>query len=239
MDYQKVYDSLINDRRLNPPVGYSERHHIVPRSLGGGDEESNLIALTPRDHFYAHLLLAHIHGGTQWCSVIAMNMSRRRKGANFALAAHQYAKARMEFSAAMTGRKHTAEAKAKIGAAGKGRAPWNKGLKTKGHKNYTNRRGPSVDGAPGREGGWFHTDDTKAKMSKAKTGRKYSEEHRRKISEGVKRKHAESGMGEKIAAKTRAGHARGKVKRILYMVQFLLLLDHLVAATSSCEPPSK
>jgi hypothetical protein len=32
-------------------------HHIIPRSLGGSDEVSNLIRLTPREHYIAHLIL--------------------------------------------------------------------------------------------------------------------------------------------------------------------------------------
>lgn len=32
-------------------------HHITPRSLGGSDDKVNLVLLTPREHFVAHLLL--------------------------------------------------------------------------------------------------------------------------------------------------------------------------------------
>ena len=37
---------------------YHERHHIVPRCLGGTDDEENLIDLFAREHFEAHRLLA-------------------------------------------------------------------------------------------------------------------------------------------------------------------------------------
>lgn len=36
---------------------HTEIHHIVPRSLGGTDETSNLVMLTAREHYIAHLLL--------------------------------------------------------------------------------------------------------------------------------------------------------------------------------------
>jgi hypothetical protein len=34
-----------------------ESHHIVPKSLGGTNELSNIVHLTPREHFIAHALL--------------------------------------------------------------------------------------------------------------------------------------------------------------------------------------
>jgi hypothetical protein len=34
-----------------------EAHHIIPKSLGGTNESSNIVHLTPREHFIAHALL--------------------------------------------------------------------------------------------------------------------------------------------------------------------------------------
>jgi len=73
VDYQRIYGQFIASRRNREPVqGYSERHHVLPRCLGGGDESGNLIDLTPEDHFFAHLLLAKIHGGKLWAPVAFM-----------------------------------------------------------------------------------------------------------------------------------------------------------------------
>lgn len=63
MDYAKHYDLLIQKRRLNAPAGYSENHHIVPTSWGGGDGPENLVRLTAREHRFAHLLLFRISEG--------------------------------------------------------------------------------------------------------------------------------------------------------------------------------
>ena len=57
MDYQKIYDNLIRKRLENPPTEKFERHHIVPRSLGGSDDKDNIVKLTLREHYIAHLLL--------------------------------------------------------------------------------------------------------------------------------------------------------------------------------------
>lgn len=58
MDYFTVYEDLIKHRKGNIPDGYVEIHHIIPKCLGGGDESENLVKLSARDHFIAHLLLA-------------------------------------------------------------------------------------------------------------------------------------------------------------------------------------
>lgn len=74
MDYHRIYLDFIKDRRAKEPglTGYVEKHHILPRSLGGGDEPENLIALTPEDHFFAHLLLAKMHGGKMAAALFCM-----------------------------------------------------------------------------------------------------------------------------------------------------------------------
>jgi hypothetical protein len=59
VNYQKHYDLLIERARVREkPAGYSERHHIIPRCLGGSDELKNIVSLTAREHFLAHLLIA-------------------------------------------------------------------------------------------------------------------------------------------------------------------------------------
>lgn len=74
MNYRKVYDDLIVRCKERKHVdGYSETHHIVPKSLGGHrTDPSNLVILTAREHFIAHFLLAKIHGGTQWHAIKRM-----------------------------------------------------------------------------------------------------------------------------------------------------------------------
>ena len=61
MNYKKIYDKLIEFRKNNPTNGYFENHHILPRSLGGSDDSQNLVSLTAREHFIAHLLLTRIY----------------------------------------------------------------------------------------------------------------------------------------------------------------------------------
>lgn len=72
MDYALAYSRLIAHFRSIEVEGYSEKHHIMPRSLGGGDEAENLVRLTPKAHFLAHRLLAKIHGGSMWAALACM-----------------------------------------------------------------------------------------------------------------------------------------------------------------------
>lgn len=59
--YQKFYDQIIERARLRTLDCYSEWHHVLPRSLGGGDEDNNLVQLTYREHFLVHWLLTKIY----------------------------------------------------------------------------------------------------------------------------------------------------------------------------------
>jgi|LakMenEpi03Aug12_release.lakeMendotaPanAssembly.Ray.scaffolds.fasta_scaffold253110_3 hypothetical protein len=66
MDYKQIYNRLIEYRRQNIlTCGYIERHHIVPKSLGGTDDESNIVALSGREHYIAHLLLSKFNRCSQ------------------------------------------------------------------------------------------------------------------------------------------------------------------------------
>jgi hypothetical protein len=42
---------------------YTEKHHIVPRCLGGNDTPDNLVRLTAREHFVCHVLLTKMTVG--------------------------------------------------------------------------------------------------------------------------------------------------------------------------------
>ena len=61
MNYNNVYYSIIKNRLDNPVEGYVEHHHIVPKSEGGTDNDDNIVALTAREHYICHLLLAKIY----------------------------------------------------------------------------------------------------------------------------------------------------------------------------------
>ena len=64
LKYVKHYNLLIDSRlKLNRDKSsdYFEIHHIIPKCLGGTNDQTNLVLLTPEEHFIAHLLLTKIY----------------------------------------------------------------------------------------------------------------------------------------------------------------------------------
>lgn len=66
MNYQKIHDSIINKAKLrgldkSKLNFYSEKHHIIPKSIGGLDSDDNLVLLTASEHFVVHQLLSKIY----------------------------------------------------------------------------------------------------------------------------------------------------------------------------------
>jgi hypothetical protein len=61
MNYVRIYDAIIQKRKAMPYEGYTETHHILPRSLGGSNSPDNLVKLSAREHFICHYLLVKIH----------------------------------------------------------------------------------------------------------------------------------------------------------------------------------
>ena len=55
--YTHCYYNIVERAKARVIKSYSEKHHIIPRSLGGSNDASNLVALTPREHFLCHWLL--------------------------------------------------------------------------------------------------------------------------------------------------------------------------------------
>jgi hypothetical protein len=54
--YFRWYHSIINAAQCKQQTGYIEKHHIIPRSMGGQDK-NNIVKLTAREHFICHWLL--------------------------------------------------------------------------------------------------------------------------------------------------------------------------------------
>lgn len=63
MNYQKVHDEIITRARHRVETPDGEYHHVVPLSLGGINNKSNLVRLTYREHFIVHWLLTKLTTG--------------------------------------------------------------------------------------------------------------------------------------------------------------------------------
>lgn len=161
MNYVWHYDRLIETRktRIREKGVYYERHHVVMKSMGGTDEESNLVWLTAREHFLAHWLLWKIHRNRQ--AAYAFSVMRRRKGCQteVKLSSRMYAELRECARISASLRKKSVEERKKISE------------KLKGNQN-----------AKGHS--YFPTKEVKSRISKSLTGRKRADEICEKISKG-------------------------------------------------------
>lgn len=63
MDYKHHYNLLIDRAKGRLLEGYTEKHHIIPKCMGGSNYKENIVKLTPEEHFVAHQLLVKMHPG--------------------------------------------------------------------------------------------------------------------------------------------------------------------------------
>ena len=79
MNYEKIYIELIEKHgSISKPVsGYHERHHIIPKCIGGKDTYNNLVYLSARCHLLAHWLLMKAYPEAKGLKVAYATMCSR------------------------------------------------------------------------------------------------------------------------------------------------------------------
>lgn len=104
--YTKWYYNIIEtaNTRANENLGYIERHHIIPKSLGGSNDKDNLTKLTGREHFVMHRLLTKMcehpmHARKMKNALCAMMYNSKTRGLN----SRQFELARIAASEASCG----------------------------------------------------------------------------------------------------------------------------------------
>ena len=132
--YYKIIDrALIRaNRRIdaNKILGYSERHHIIPKCLGGFNKKDNLVYLSAREHFICHLLLIKIVD-KDFISKMKFALGKFIQSSKLQdrkFTSRQYEIIRKAIPDARSGYRHSVESKIKISNGHKGQVPWNKGL---------------------------------------------------------------------------------------------------------------
>jgi HNH endonuclease len=63
--YFSIIEKAVGSCRTKDNSSYVERHHIIPKSLGGSEKKDNLVLLTFREHFVCHHLLTRMVSDTQ------------------------------------------------------------------------------------------------------------------------------------------------------------------------------
>jgi len=159
--YSRWYTKIINNAKNRTINGYIEKHHIMPRSLGGSNDKTNIVKLTAREHFICHLLLTKMVIGYQkeLMQFAVGKFIQTAPTQQRAFTSWEYKKIRETISQVRTGRKHSEETRKKMSDARKGKTPWNKGII-----------------------GIVHSEESNRKRSTTLTGRKKSDGVRQKIS---------------------------------------------------------
>lgn len=187
MKYLKIYDKII-DRAKNREIdGYTEKHHIVPKCIGGNDKKDNIVSLTPKEHYICHRLLCEIYPDEtklkyafwRMCNVVNNEYQNR----NYSVSANVYSRIKNEISKLMSKKvkNYSKETRKligeKISKKLKGRPSGKKGTCNPEHSEWMKKNNPFK--------GKSHTNEVKEILSKVNSKPK-SEEHKRKISETLK-----------------------------------------------------
>jgi len=197
------------DRKSNND-GKLENHHILPRSLGGSDNSINLVLLTTKEHFIAHLLLTKIYTGKDkskmvyaFAKMCQSNQNQKRiiNSRYFELAKTLMSTHCAGENSSWYGRKHTEETKKKLSESKKGS---NNPMFGKPAHNRGITPAPLSDDAKNRisaaHKGKVISDETKLKMSVAAKDKPKSEEHKKRLSEVNKGKVTSQETKDKIRA---------------------------------------
>lgn len=94
-----INNILITRGRFACGEEYHERHHILPKCLGGTDDEENLIDLFAREHYIAHKLLALENPENYSLLYAWWNMSQikgNKKQNRYILTAEEYEEVRVK-----------------------------------------------------------------------------------------------------------------------------------------------
>jgi len=177
--YLNHYIKLIEKASVSALGGYSEIHHVIPRSMGGGDELINLVKLSAREHYMAHLLLWKAYRTRETCYAFHLMVhgdpyKKRYKIKSSKIYAALIEDARKLNSGKlhpMFGKKHTAETKEKMRLAKIGTT------QTKEHKQKRLESSKKHPNFGKHMLGKKHTAETREKMSLASKGITKNPEH--------------------------------------------------------------
>lgn len=209
--YIKTYKALINkglSRTLEAGI-YIEKHHILPKCMGGKNNKENFVKLTAREHIIAHMLLAKIYpDNIKLINAVHLMLSisksgkrrKNREGDVRKISTRLVAKFRELAIKSRIGVKLSVETRKKMSKTHTDRI--SKESEEERKRKYTSK------GHLGRKhteetrqllsklsSGKKHSLDTREKMSKSRTGsknpfygKKFTKEHREKLSIAQKKR---------------------------------------------------
>jgi len=197
MDYKKVYNNLISaaksKNRSKSKENYFELHHILPKCIGGLNNEDNLVLLTAKEHFVCHKLLVEIYpdkNGLLYALFLMCNCKNHKHfSRDYIVSSNEYERCRILVSKIKpkirTGYKHSIETRRKIAIANSGKTiPQEQRDKISNSlkgRIMPERSAEYKSNMSKAQLGKKASEETKLKMSKTRTGVSMSEEHRLKM----------------------------------------------------------
>jgi hypothetical protein len=103
MNHKQIYQNIINKSKSQyrtKKESYFERHHIVPKSVGGDNSKENLVLLTPKEHFVCHHLLCFIYPDSKSLKFAFWSMCNQLKGdlkRDYKVSSRTYEEAKLKF----------------------------------------------------------------------------------------------------------------------------------------------
>lgn len=201
--YTHIYNKIIERAKSRTITGYTETHHIIPRSLGGSNSKDNLVNLTAREHYICHLLLPKMLEGEckykMLCAVLRFahsNQKQRKK-----IPSRVYERVKIEKAALHSklfsgknnpfyGRNHSEETKQKLREA---------------RARQVERQGDTMPA------------EARAKLSSAAKGRKITATHKEKLSraniESWKNKELRQQVSQRFAGKPKSEEHKEKLRQ--------------------------
>lgn len=230
--YTKWYNQITDRARNRTMEGYTERHHIKPRSLSGTDDVDNLVELTAREHFICHWLLVKMTTGEDHYKMLnALRMMRAEKPGQqryeTAITSRVYESIKQEYAQLQSvlrsgkgngfyGKTHTEEARQAIRE------------KNTGKKLTEEQIARQVAAQTGRKRAPF-SEEWRAKMAVKKKGKnnprfgvELSEETRRKIGNKIR---GRKQTPEEKARRAEANRGRAKPKLLCPHCQQLIAVN--------------
>lgn len=127
--YTIVYNNIISRAKARVLAGYSEKHHIIPKCLGGKDTKENLVRLTAREHFICHrLLVKMVEGKAKFQMIKAADMmtTKATKHDRYEVPSRLFEKLKIDAAKAMSALtkgkpKHSDETRKRMSENAKGR----------------------------------------------------------------------------------------------------------------------
>jgi hypothetical protein len=237
MNWKKIHDQIISRAKDRTLEGYSERHHITPKCMGGNNRSRNLVRLTAREHFIIHKILCLLYpsvSSLHWAAFMMANGSgNKHQDRSYTVGSREYERLRENVKHSpesiekmrllnvgntyRVGLKHLPESIELMRRKAMGRTSPNKG------KELSVETRHKLSEAAKNRKPRKHSEETKARMRKTwadkkesgyrHTGKKHSEETKKKISESKRGQTRKPFSDEHLnnMSKSLIGVAKGKI----------------------------